>query len=291
MVIRRVLLDAFGTLFSPREPVHVQYTKVAQTFGLRVEEPDVKTAFRQAFKQWAARHPLYGKRSEPPLDPSTWWTSVILDTFRNAGVSEQQLGPVSAELSSTLVQRFWGSEGYELHHDVQSFLRRLHDLPQPQKTLPTAPVRRHFPPPVVVSNTDPAVVKILNSLQVTESTFSPAEAGIRHDEIFTTWLLEEDKKDVRFWEEVLRRLREIAFGEEELLPEEILVVGDELVSDYETPRRAGFRTLLLRRASPDGEHARASYEDEKDGPAEVDTVRDLLEVVDFVQRENSAPLR
>jgi hypothetical protein len=58
-------------------------------------------------------------------------------------------------------------------------------------------------------------------------------------------------------------------------------------SDYETPRRAGFRTLLLRRTSPNGEHARASYEDEKDGPAAVETVQDLLQVLEFVQQENS----
>ena len=86
-----------------------------------------------------------------------------------------------------------------------------------------------FPPPVVVSNTDPAVLKILDSLGVTDSTFAPRAAGIRHDQIFTTWLLEEDKKDVRFWEEVLRRLRSETGGEG-LDPGEVLVVGDELVS-------------------------------------------------------------
>lgn len=58
-------------------------------------------------------------------------------------------------------------------------------------------------------------------------------------------------------------------------------------SDYETPRRAGFRTLLLRRSSPNGEHARASYEDEKDSPAAVETVQDLLQVLELVQQENS----
>lgn len=58
-------------------------------------------------------------------------------------------------------------------------------------------------------------------------------------------------------------------------------------SDYETPRRAGFRTLLLRRDTPNGEHARASYEDEKDGLADVETVKDLIEVLDKIRHENS----
>ncbi|GAA5966051.1 hypothetical protein JCM8115_004912 [Rhodotorula mucilaginosa] len=288
MVIRRVLLDAFGTLFSPREPVHVQYTKVARSFGLVVDEAAVKSAFKQAFKHWTATHPLYGKRSTPPLDPADWWRGVILDTFRNAGVAEQRLAPISDELSNSLVRRFWGSEGYELHAEVDSFLQRLHALPYPPRdnSVTGSSSSQRFPPPVVVSNTDPAVLKILDSLGVTDSTFAPRAAGIRHDQIFTTWLLEEDKKDVRFWEEVLRRLRSETGGEG-LDPGEVLVVGDELVSDYETPRRAGFRTLLLRRTSPNGEHARASYEDEKDGPAAVETVQDLLQVLEFVQQENS----
>lgn len=66
---------------------------------------------------------------------------------------------------------------------------------------------------------------------MTDSTLTPRAAGIRPDQIFTTWLLEKDKKDVRFWEEVLQRLRQgAAEVEEELVPAEILVVGDELVS-------------------------------------------------------------
>ena len=249
-------------------------TKVARSFGLAVEEATVKSAFKQgdgfhkavrsdidfadtlslsAFKHWAATHPLYGKRSTPPLDPSDWWRGVILDTFRHAGVAEQRtstffpnckrcphrltfdylagLAPVSDELSDSLVRRFWGSEGYELHAEVDSFLRRLHALPSPSTNDSETPssTSQRFPPPVVVSNTDPAVLKILDALGVTESTFTPRAAGIRHDHIFTTWLLEEDKKDVRFWEEVLRRLRSET-GEEGLDPGEVLVVGDELIS-------------------------------------------------------------
>lgn len=68
--IRRICFDAFGTIFSPREAVHVQYVrlvvpagqcasrqarkltlpgvqaKVARSFGLQVEESKVKAGFR-----------------------------------------------------------------------------------------------------------------------------------------------------------------------------------------------------------------------------------------------------
>lgn len=150
-----------------------------------------------------------------------------------------ELDPVSARLSEELVQRFWGTEGYALHEDFEPFLRGLHAMPEPRAAgssrSDSPPRSRLFPPPVVVSNTDPALLKILDSLGVSETGFEPPQAGVQHAQVYTTWHLEEDKKDVRFWEEVLRRLRlsdaaEENEGQAELLPSEVLVVGDELVS-------------------------------------------------------------
>ncbi|GAA5924526.1 hypothetical protein JCM1841_004610 [Sporobolomyces salmonicolor] len=283
MVIRRVCLDAFGTLFSPRRPVFEQYAQVARQHGLTVDEGLVKDGFKQAFKQWARSHPLYGKHSDPPLDSSAWWAGVIQDTFRFAGVPPEELAPVHIALSTALVQRFWGEEGYSLHSDALPFLRSLRMLPSPSSDPTSA-----FPPPAIVSNTDRAVAKILRNLGVTEDMCG--NGGIRASDIWTTWELEKEKKDVRFWEEVLRRLRrtsEKAGGPEpELRADEVLVVGDELLSDYETPRKAGFRSLLLRRPSAEGQHARASHGDEDDGKGEVASVRDLMEVVDWIRNEN-----
>ncbi|GAA6000055.1 Dpi35p [Rhodotorula paludigena] len=284
MVIRRVLLDAFGTVFSPREPVFQQYTNAARSLGLHVEEDAVKNGFKRGtfpFKQWAQSHPLYGKLSSPPLEAEEWWSNVIADTFRYAGVATSAFEPVRAQLCRSLVRRFWGKEGYELHWDCVPFLRALHGLPSPAGT------HRRFPAPGIASNTDPAVSKILHSLGVLAGQTDPPDAGIRAEEIWTTWAIEEDKKDVRFWQEVLRRMRQTS-GEADLQAEEVLVVGDELVSDYETPRRAGFRTLLLRRDLAGGEHARASYDDETDGLAQVDSVVTLLDVVEWIRRENGS---
>ncbi|BGP21160.1 haloacid dehalogenase-like hydrolase [Rhodotorula toruloides] len=275
MVICRVLLDAFGTVFSPREPVFRQYTVVARSFGLQVQEDAVKDAFKQAFKKWAKLHPLYGKHSAPPLDSSQWWSGVIADTFRQAGVPASDFAAVQHELCDTLVQRFWGKEGYELHDDCLPFLQALHkDLA--------------LPPPAIVSNTDMAVFKILHSLGVTAATFDPPAAGIKQDEIWTTWELEKEKRSMDFWEEVMRRLRQTskASGGEELSPDEVLVVGDEFESDHEAPRRAGLRSLLLRRQKSNGQHARASCQDDETSLRSEDTVRSLMDVVEFIKREN-----
>ncbi|GAA6053555.1 hypothetical protein JCM3770_005192 [Rhodotorula araucariae] len=274
MVVRRVLLDAFGTVFSPREPVFQQYTEVARSVGLTVQEARVKEGFKRSFKAWTEAHPLYGKHSTPPLDPTQWWSGVIADTFRHAGVSPVELDPVRIRLCDTLIRRFWGAEGYALHSDTRPFLRTLHEL--------------RLPPPAIVSNTDPSVSRILRALGTLEGQTEPAEAGINDCEVWTTWEVEEEKRGERFWEEVLRKLAAAARerGEQELRAEEVLVVGDELASDYEAPRRAGMRSLLLRRDLPTGEHARASYDDEREELAQVDTVAGLEEVAEWIRREN-----
>lgn len=90
----------------------------------------------------------------------------------------------------------------------------------------------HLPPPAIVSNTDPSVSRILRALGTLEGHTDPPEAGIRQDEVWTTWELEKEKSGEAFWSAVLERLRTTAQarGEEELRAEEVLVVGDEAVS-------------------------------------------------------------
>jgi hypothetical protein len=43
-----IAFDAFGTLFSPRAPIAVQYVETAKKFGITGLKPDLlKTAFRK----------------------------------------------------------------------------------------------------------------------------------------------------------------------------------------------------------------------------------------------------
>ncbi|GAA5884517.1 hypothetical protein JCM16303_000008 [Sporobolomyces ruberrimus] len=271
MVVRRVMLDAFGTVFSPSRPVFTQYAEVARTYGLSVVDDQVKVGFKRAFKRWIVLHPLYGKRSKPPLEPGDWWRGVIGDTFRYAGVEETKLEDIEASLSTTLVERFWGSEGYSLHPEFLSFLDSLERL--------------GLPPPSIVSNTDPALVQILNNLGVSAQHLGPK--GIKEEEIFTTWVIEREKQDVAFWGDVLGRLNKNLPIAQALKPEEVLVVGDELVADYETPRQAGYQSLLLRHQSADEEHNNPSYVDEIDGRrTDVYAVRDLTEVIAWLEKES-----
>lgn len=57
--------------------------------------------------------------------------------------------------------------------------------------------------------------------------------------------------------------------------------------DYETPRQAGVKSLLLRRLKPGEEHANPSYLDEQNGQkADVQSVKDLSEVIEWIKKEN-----
>jgi FMN phosphatase YigB (HAD superfamily) len=126
--------------------------------------------------------------------------------------------PVRSRLSETLINRFWGKEGYELHSDVHPFLSALAKLPISGSTLP-------FSPPAITSNTDPSVSRVLRSLGV---LVGQTEGGIKDGQIWTTYEMEEEKGSRAFWQEVLQELRETDEGD--LKAEEVLVIGDELQS-------------------------------------------------------------
>jgi hypothetical protein len=72
-------LDAFGTLFHPKQPIERQYAQVAAQHGLKDFENEatiaaLKQTFRTAFKEETKRHPNYGK--SVGLDASKWWGNV-----------------------------------------------------------------------------------------------------------------------------------------------------------------------------------------------------------------------
>ncbi|GAA5845043.1 hypothetical protein JCM11251_007454 [Rhodosporidiobolus azoricus] len=269
MPIRRVVLDAFGTVFSPREPVFRQYASVARQYGLYLDEQRVKDGFKDSFKRYAKEYPLYGKLSQPPMKPEAWWRGVIQETFRNAGAAESDFDAVREDLSTTLLHRFHGRSGYVLHSDVLPFLSSLAHLSQP------------VPPPAIASNTDPSILLVLQDLGVLADGGGP-EGGIREEEVWTTWDVEEDKKSGRFWNAVLQRLREQRGGEG-LMAEEVLVIGDEVDSDCHAPQSIGMRSLLLRR-DPE-EHPNPNYQGGQDDG--VDVVRSFDEVVGWIERQNA----
>lgn len=122
-----------------------------------------------------------------------------------ADLRPTELLPLAPRLSDILIHRFWSREAYLLHPDVLPALRELHALPS------------HDLLPGIVSGSDRGIVKVLKDLEVVGVV-----GGIREEDVWTTWEIEAGKETPLFWSRVLERL--------EVLPAEVLVVGDDLVS-------------------------------------------------------------
>jgi FMN phosphatase YigB (HAD superfamily) len=95
-------------------------------------------------------------------------------------------------------------------------------------------------------------------------------SGMKEENVWTTWEMERGKNEDEFWEKVMARLVDESEerGEKRVRREQVLVVGDEVESDYRAPKRSGMNALVLR------------GEGEEEG---VESVRDLRGVVDWVR--------
>ena len=70
-----ISLDAFGTLFTPRETIAKSYADAARKFGLSgFTEEQLASRFRDAFKHQSAIAPNYGKKID--MGASNWWSNV-----------------------------------------------------------------------------------------------------------------------------------------------------------------------------------------------------------------------
>lgn len=73
-----ICLDAFGTLFTPKEPISVTYAHAATRHGLPIDggkdADQVMQSFKRAFKGEAQRYPNYGRSCN--MGPEKWWSNV-----------------------------------------------------------------------------------------------------------------------------------------------------------------------------------------------------------------------
>ena len=73
-----ICFDAFGTLFTPRVPIPVAYAQAAAQHGIDCGDTEtgseVKSRFKDAFKNESKHNPNYGKASG--LGAEKWWGNV-----------------------------------------------------------------------------------------------------------------------------------------------------------------------------------------------------------------------
>lgn len=147
-------LDAFDTIFTPKEPIAKQYCDVARTFGLDLDESVVKSSFKTAFKDMNTRFPNYGAFTS--MDLEIWWTTLITNTLTPLLPGSDSSLP--AGLADTLYDHFSTSAAYTLFSDVLPFLTALGT---PGQSASAWTPRRTMLG--VLSNSDPRVRSILAS--------------------------------------------------------------------------------------------------------------------------------
>jgi putative hydrolase of the HAD superfamily len=88
-LIRAVLLDAVGTLISPREPIGVTYSRVAAAHGVAIDAGRIGDAFRRVF----AKAPPLVFPDAPPDEVGArerdWWHRVARSAFLAADATQR----------------------------------------------------------------------------------------------------------------------------------------------------------------------------------------------------------
>ncbi|KAI5788393.1 HAD-like domain-containing protein [Geopyxis carbonaria] len=209
-----VTFDAFGTLFSPRWPIAVQYAKIAKTHGIFVLPKEVEETFKPAFKIMSEEYPNYGKNRG--MDAPTWWTQVIYRTF----TPHMRNTPLPAGLAPELLRRFTSDEAYILHGCIPGLLTCLRRRPRTAIG--------------IISNSDPRVPEILRSLHI-DHLF---------DFVTLSYEVGYEKPDRRIFDAASRAGERVV----KLNPwdkwEDRLHIGDDIVKDVRGARNAGWRGLL-----------------------------------------------
>ncbi|KAL4895518.1 hypothetical protein BDV59DRAFT_156146 [Aspergillus ambiguus] len=161
-------IDAFGTLFHPRQPVPDQYAAAAYRFGIprsAVTPDSLKTAFKAEFKAQAKARPNYGRDAVLQGQyggPRQWWEELIRASFARAMTPTRAARNVDLPdgLIQHLLDRFASKEGYALYDDVEPFLKRVRCAKTHEG--PLGPFERVLVG--VISNSDDRVPAVLESL-------------------------------------------------------------------------------------------------------------------------------
>ena len=148
-------LDAFDTLYTPREPVPRQYADVASRFGYDVGEEQVQTHFKKAFKAVSAEFPNQGQGK---IHYREWWTKVIERTFEPFKIFRRPWP--DPDLTERLYSTFSSRMGYTMFPDVKEFLSMIGTCWQAWEWAPRRTMLG------VISNSDPRLYDILRSFGV-----------------------------------------------------------------------------------------------------------------------------
>ncbi|WVO12698.1 hypothetical protein L204_100304 [Cryptococcus depauperatus] len=216
--VRLVLFDAFDTLCTPRISVDKQYYEEAVKGGLTgaaLTPQSMREAFRPAFEKINSLWPFYGKHANPPLSPEEWWTKIIYETLLKAGAPPNELSQKIHIIAPALMSRFENGIGYK---DFPETISCLYEL------------RRLGVKTSIVSNSDPRILKTLYSLNILPLLSHPPTLS---------WDAEAAKPSPIIFQKACEMC-------EEEVGDGVIMVGDELKTDWQGAIAAGIEGRLIR---------------------------------------------
>ncbi|KAK6454701.1 HAD-like domain-containing protein [Scheffersomyces xylosifermentans] len=220
--------DVFGTLYTPKEPVPVQYHKIAsQEFGINKSVEDITKEFPKIYAALQREYPNYGKGTVEIASSDEWWSELIVRLF---GIEHYKDNEISAQLCTRLLDHFVGDEAYSVYDDVVPTLTTL---------------KEHGIKMAVSSNSDGRVRQILNNLGLSQF--------FENENIYLSYDVGASKPQRSFYDSVACGFYEREFRRRLPLKlkgkflENCWHVGDDYKKDFIGPIQAGWNGIFIDR--------------------------------------------
>ncbi|ODV96191.1 hypothetical protein PACTADRAFT_29087, partial [Pachysolen tannophilus NRRL Y-2460] len=213
-----VSFDAFGTLYTPKESIYLQYHKIAKNYNIDVPVKTINENFGKFFKELQEKYPNYGKNQD--LNAEKWWGKLITQIFEK----ETRDGKVPNELIKALLNYFTSKEAYKTFNDIIPFLTKLQE---------------NNIPLIIASNSDDRLKLIIESLKLNK--FFPNE------NIYLSYDIDVAKPNPVFFDKILNNLSSKTGKSIEELKKNYWHVGDNFKLDYEAANKYGLNSILIDR--------------------------------------------
>ncbi|KAG7691933.1 hypothetical protein KL933_002268 [Ogataea haglerorum] len=167
-------MDAYDTLYTPREPIAVAYNRIAGAISSDavMETGEFKRRFKSAFQSVWQKYPNYGKAAHMPID--TFWRYVLVTLYGG-----------NYEFIDDIIKHFETREAYKVFDDVQPFLNSIKN-----SKVQTC----------IASNAERRIVRLIIDEFGLGNFFKPQD-------IFLSYDLETYKPDSRFFKLILEHVQ------------------------------------------------------------------------------------
>lgn len=220
--MRAVTMDFLGTLAHPRVSPSQLYTRLAQKYGLVVDQAQIAPHFEGTYKKMSKLAPCFGGRT---MTSEQWWTEVVRGTLEGAAPHPLPTAGIEA-VAADAIKIYSTPAAYVLYPETKMVLRNL---------------QRRGLVLGVISNTDERVHGVISGLGL-----SPFLKFV---------LTSKECCSEKPQKEIFHRALELAGVAASLA----LHVGDDEVNDFEGARNAGMQALLVVRTA-DATELNATFE-------------------------------